>query len=122
MATKTDVKLLGIWPSPYVNRVQIALSVKSIDYEFVVESYLPKSELLLKSNPVHKKIPVFFHGDKTICETLVIIQYVDEWFPLVRELRTVKGEEARALAERIVEGLVLLEETFVKCSKGKAYF
>ncbi|KAK3038597.1 LOW QUALITY PROTEIN: hypothetical protein RJ639_027260, partial [Escallonia herrerae] len=45
-----------------------------------------------------------------------------QWFPLVRELRTVKGEEARALAERIVEGLVLLEETFVKCSKGKAYF
>ncbi|KAK2990777.1 hypothetical protein RJ640_012678 [Escallonia rubra] len=149
---KSDVKLLGFWPSSYVNRVQIALNVKSIDYEFVEERFRPKSELLLSSNPVHKKIPVFFHGDKPICESLVIVQYIDEewtngpsilpsdpydravarfwvayvdekWFPSLGELRSAQGEEAKAaLIEKVVEGLALLEEAFVECSKGKAYF
>ncbi|KAJ8547842.1 hypothetical protein K7X08_021078 [Anisodus acutangulus] len=40
-----------------------------------------KSELLLKSNPVHKKIPVFIHGDNTICESLVIVQYSPSILP-----------------------------------------
>ncbi|KAG5050622.1 hypothetical protein JHK87_002820 [Glycine soja] len=73
-----DLRLLGAWFSPFALRVQIALNLKGLDYEVVEETLNPKSELLLKSNPVHKKIPVFFHGDKVICESAIIVEYIDE--------------------------------------------
>ncbi|KAG0496302.1 hypothetical protein HPP92_000993 [Vanilla planifolia] len=38
-------------------RCRIALAEKEIEYEFLEQNLQDKSELLLKSNPVHKKIP-----------------------------------------------------------------
>ncbi|GAU51458.1 hypothetical protein TSUD_413550 [Trifolium subterraneum] len=77
MAT-SDLKLLGGWFSPFACRVQIALSIKGLDYENIEENLNPKSDLLLQSNPTYKKIPVLIHGDKTICESAIIVQYIDE--------------------------------------------
>lgn len=78
--TNSDVKLLGMWACPYVNRARLALSVKAIEHEFIEENVLEKSDLLLKSNPVHKKIPVLIHGDKAVCESCIIVEYVDDAF------------------------------------------
>lgn len=75
-----SVKLLGTWSCPYVNRAQLALCLKSIDYEFIEENTLQKSEMLLKSNPVHKKIPVLIHGDKSVCESRIIVEYIGDAF------------------------------------------
>ena len=75
-----EVKLLGAWPSPFVMRCRIALHIKSVDYEFIQETMQPKSELLLKSNPVYKKIPVLLHNHLPICESLIILHYIDEAF------------------------------------------
>jgi glutathione S-transferase len=75
-----ELKLLGVWDSPYVNRVQIVLNLKGLSYEYVEEDLLNKSELLLNSNRVHKKVPVLIHDGKPIAESQVIVHYLDEVF------------------------------------------
>ncbi|KAL3654170.1 Glutathione S-transferase [Castilleja foliolosa] len=77
--SKSGVKVLGSWASPYSNKVQIALNLKSVDYEFIQEDVISnKSQLLLESNPVHKKVPVLIHDGKPVCESLIIVQYIDD--------------------------------------------
>ena len=71
---KNDVKLLGVWASLFVMKAQISLNIKSVNYEFLEETIGSKSELLLQSNLVHNKVPILIHGDKPICESLVIGQ------------------------------------------------
>ncbi|XP_038978463.1 glutathione S-transferase U18-like isoform X2 [Phoenix dactylifera] len=77
-AAGEEVKLVGGWASPFVLRVRIALHLKGAGYEYLQEQHGKKSELLLKSNPVYKKIPVLIHNGKPICESMHIVEYVDE--------------------------------------------
>ncbi|CAN1852574.1 Glutathione S-transferase U17 [Linum perenne] len=142
-----NVKVIGAWPSPYVMRPRIALNIKSVEYEFLQEQFGTKSELLLKSNPVHKKIPVLIHNDRPICESNIIVEYIDEawssgpsllpsdaydraiarfWASYLDEKRTAASapnEEAKTAAvNQLKEGLTFLEEAYGKISKGKAFF
>jgi len=76
-----EVVLIDSWASPFGMRVRIALAEKGINYEYKEEDLWNKSPLFLQMNPVHKKVPVLIHKGKPICESLIVVEYIDEvWF------------------------------------------
>ncbi|KAL5851639.1 hypothetical protein ACOSQ3_006757 [Xanthoceras sorbifolium] len=123
-----EVKLHGIWPSPFSQRVIWALKLKGVEYEYIEEDITNKRELLMKYNPVYKKIPVLVHGGKPIAESLVILEYIEETWPhnpllptdaclsesysspCFRTFFQASGEEQEKAAKEILEMLKILEE------------
>ena len=138
--------------SIYAIRVQMALGMKSLAYDYLPEDPGCKSDLLLASNPVHKTLPVLIHGGRPVCESLAIVEYVDEvwangvsllpadpyaravarfWaayvddklFPAWIGILRAATEEDRA--EKLDAALAVvgpMEEALAQCSGGKDYF
>ncbi|XP_042509421.1 probable glutathione S-transferase [Macadamia integrifolia] len=146
MAGNSDLKLLGAWFSPFVRRIEWALKLKGVEYEFLEQDLRNKSELLLQLNPVYKKVPVLVHNGKSIAESVVILQYIDEtwkqnlllptdpyqramalfWAKFVEEKFTEvarkallsTGEQQEEAAKQAAEALGILDKEL----KGKKFF
>ncbi|WVZ60796.1 hypothetical protein U9M48_010774 [Paspalum notatum var. saurae] len=93
-----QLQLLDFWVSPFGQRCRIALDEKGLPYEYLEQDLANKSELLLRSNPVHKKIPVLLHAGRPVCESLIILHYLDEAFPSSAPLLPAGDAYARAQA------------------------
>lgn len=73
-----ELILLDEWLSMFGMRARIALAEKGIKYVYKEEDLDNKSQMLLQMNPIHKKIPVLIHKGKPICESINIVEYIDE--------------------------------------------
>ncbi|WOL06747.1 hypothetical protein Cni_G15483 [Canna indica] len=81
-----DLKLFGSWASSYTHRVQLALKLKGLDFEYIEEDLANKSPSLLLHNPIYKKVPVLLHRARPVAESVIILHYLDETWPDVRPL------------------------------------
>nr|GMC93619.1 probable glutathione S-transferase [Ipomoea batatas] len=78
------VKLHGISYNLFTYRVIWGLKLKGIPFEYIEEEHSDKSPFILQHNPVFKSFPVLFHRPPTakpICDSMVILEYIDQTWP-----------------------------------------
>ncbi|XP_044474808.1 glutathione transferase GST 23-like [Mangifera indica] len=125
------VQLLGYWASPFALRVKWALKLKGIQFVYVEEDLPNKSPLLLRYNPVYKKVPVLVHNGRSVAESLLIIEYIDETWKQNPLLPEDSYERAQAhfwakffdekCVSEIMGAFILKGEEQAKAAKAREY-
>lgn len=125
MEERANVKLLGTKESIFTQRIVWALKLKGICYEFVEQDFSSRSSpLLVELNPVYKKVPVIVHDGKSLAESLVILEYIEDTWPLINPLFPVDPFE-RASARfwaKFIDGKFYeaAKKAFFCCGEAKA--
>jgi len=74
------MKLYGIPISPFVRKTRVALELKGLDYELVDIYPGTKTPEYLAISPLGK-VPALQDGDVVICDSNVIVEYLEEQYP-----------------------------------------
>lgn len=69
--------LYGSLPSPFVRRIRMLMEHIPFDFKEINIYEKPGSEILKKINPINQ-IPVLVHGEKTIWDSRIIFNYLNE--------------------------------------------
>lgn len=126
-AMAEELVLLDFCPSPFAGKVRIALREKGLQFQSREEDLLNKSHLLLEMNPIHQKVPVLIHNGKPLCESLIIVEYIDEYWNQQTPLLPSKPyERAQArfwanFVDQKVHSIYLFIYTWVRISEKIRY-
>ena len=88
--------VLGVNASPFVRKVRVALAEKGIPYELVPVFPGAADDDFRKISPLGK-VPAFRDGDKALCDSSVIIAYLEKTHPTPALYPSDPYEYARAL-------------------------
>lgn len=90
MAQKTPiVALFGYDTSTFTLKIRLALRLKQVPYTFVpVSSMMPRPLLRDNFHLTYRKIPVLAIGREIYCDTSLIIEALEHFFPESEGYRT----------------------------------
>lgn len=96
------LRLYSYWRSSAAYRVRIALNLKHLGYEIVPVNLLEdggqqRTPEYRKINP-QAMVPTLMHGNRTLRQSLAIIEYIDETWPDPPLLPATARDRARARA------------------------
>ncbi|VVA38842.1 PREDICTED: glutathione [Prunus dulcis] len=109
-----EVKLRGVWNSPFSCRVIWVLKLKGIPYDYTEEDLQNKSPGILKYNPVHKKIPKYPLLPTDPYERAMArfwVKYFDEKTIAIWMVFRTTGEEQEKFKKETLEMLRPLKST-----------
>lgn len=109
--TTEPLRLFSYWRSSAAYRVRIGLNLKGLSYETVPVHLLrdggqQHAPDFVRINPQHA-VPVLQHGERTLRQSLAILEYLDELWPQPRLLPASARERARvrALAQLVASDI-----------------
>ncbi len=75
------LKLYGALLSPFVRKVRIVLAEKKVDYELVAQSPFEKSAEFLKKSPLGRIPALDDEQGRSLADSSIIAEYLEERFP-----------------------------------------
>lgn len=80
MSGSCEIVVVDFWANGFGMRVRIALEEKGIMYKYEEENLEnpQRSQLVLNMNPVRKSVPILIDEGKPVCDSLAILEYIDE--------------------------------------------
>ena len=118
------MKLIGSLTSPYVCKVRIVLAEKKLDYQFVTEEVWSPETRIHESNPLGKVPCLIMEGHEAVCDSRVIVEYLDTLSPVGKLIPSGGRERAEvktweALADGVMDAAILARMEAVWAGRGE---
>ncbi|KAE8777156.1 putative glutathione S-transferase [Hordeum vulgare] len=77
---ESEVVCVDFWANLFGMRVLIALRELGVSFKYIEEDLCvrERSDLVLRMNPVHRMVPILIHHGRPICNSINILEYIDE--------------------------------------------